>query len=237
MPPFSPPRCRLPCTRHSEVYVSTNKRNVRTQIFVLAILAVGSILSACFPGTSVIGPHKAFAETTAPVAGALGIGDRTIAPLTEPVTTAAKVPAAQPAAVDAVSASSVKRVVAASPKRKVVRRVAHPKPKAIGRGSAGAWKPAKCSWYGPGLYGSGLAGGGRLGRNDMIVAHKKLPFGTKIQFTLKGRTVVAVVKDRGPYIRGRIFDLGPGTAKALRFDGVGVVKYRIVKMGRARHRR
>jgi len=62
----------------------------------------------------------------------------------------------------------------------------------------------------------------------MIVAHRSLPFGTKIQFRYKGRTVVAKVKDRGPFIGGRTFDLGPGTAKALHFDGVGKVKWRIV---------
>jgi rare lipoprotein A (peptidoglycan hydrolase) len=38
-----------------------------------------------------------------------------------------------------------------------------------------------------------------------------------------------VVQDRGPYVSGRTFDLGPGTAKALGFSGVGTVKWRIVK--------
>jgi len=91
------------------------------------------------------------------------------------------------------------------------------------------WKRSRVSWYGPGLYGNGMAGGGKLRRNSMVVAHRTMKFGTKIQFRYHGRTVVAVVKDRGPYISGRTFDLGPGTAKALHFDGVGNVKWRIVK--------
>ena len=137
---------------------------------------------------------------------------------------------------DAVSAGTVKKVVAKKPVRTIKRSAKKPKVVAIARRGK-PWSRAKCSWYGPGLYGSGLAGGGRLGRNDMIVAHKKLPFGTKIQFSLKGRTVVAVVKDRGPYIHGRVFDLGPGTAKKLHFDGVGIVKYRILSMGKGRRHR
>ncbi len=91
------------------------------------------------------------------------------------------------------------------------------------------WRSARVSWYGPGLYGNGMAGGGKLRRNSMVVAHRSLPFGTRIMFKYKGRTVIAVVRDRGPFISGRKFDLGPGTAKALHFSGVGKVKYRILR--------
>lgn len=92
----------------------------------------------------------------------------------------------------------------------------------------GKWRSARVSWYGPGFYGNGMAGGGKLRRNSMVVAHRSMKFGTRILFKYKGRAVVAVVKDRGPFIAGRTFDLGPGTAKALRFNGVGTVKYRIL---------
>ncbi len=95
--------------------------------------------------------------------------------------------------------------------------------------SSSGWKKAKASWYGPGLYGNGMAGGGKLKKNSMVVAHRSLPFGTKIKIKYKGKTVTAVVKDRGPFIKGRIFDLGPGTAKALGFSGVGTIKYKIVR--------
>lgn len=92
-----------------------------------------------------------------------------------------------------------------------------------------SWRTAKVSWYGPGFYGNTMAGGGRLTTSSMVVAHKTMKFGTKLQFSYKGRTCTAVVKDRGPYVSGRTFDLGPGTAKALGFGGVGTVSYRIVK--------
>ena len=93
----------------------------------------------------------------------------------------------------------------------------------------GPWSTAKVSWYGPGFYGHTMAGGGTLQPTSMIVAHRSLPFGTKIEFSYNGKTCIAVVKDRGPYVAGRTFDLGPGTAKTLGFSGVGTVKYRIVK--------
>lgn len=91
------------------------------------------------------------------------------------------------------------------------------------------WKRARVSWYGPGFYGHGMAGGGKLRRNSMVVAHRSLPFGTKVKIKYRGKVVTAVVRDRGPFIRGRTFDLGPGVAKRLGFSGVGTIKYSIVK--------
>ncbi|HSQ21240.1 MAG TPA: septal ring lytic transglycosylase RlpA family protein [Coriobacteriia bacterium] len=102
-----------------------------------------------------------------------------------------------------------------------------PKPAATAVDTSG-WKSAKVSWYGPGFYGNTMAGGGTLTPSSMVVAHRSLAFGTKIEFSYNGRTCVAVVQDRGPFIASRIFDLGPGTAKALGFSGVGTVKYRIL---------
>lgn len=89
----------------------------------------------------------------------------------------------------------------------------------------GPWASAVCSWY---WEPQPLAGGGYLKPGMMIVAHKSLPFGTRIQFSYHGRTCIATVMDRGPYVSGREFDLGPGTAKALGFDGVDRVSYRFI---------
>ncbi len=92
-----------------------------------------------------------------------------------------------------------------------------------------SWKSAKVSWYGPGFYGRTMAGGGNLTPTSMVVAHRTMKFGTKVQISYNGKTVVAVVQDRGPFIAGRTFDLGPGTAKKLGFSGVGTIKWRVVK--------
>lgn len=93
--------------------------------------------------------------------------------------------------------------------------------------SGSSWNYSKASWYGLEC-GTRTASGVRLTKNSMTFAHKTMRFGTKVMFVYNGRRVVAVCTDRGPYIKGRIFDLGPGTAKALHFTGVGVVRWRII---------
>ena len=82
------------------------------------------------------------------------------------------------------------------------------------------------SWYGPGFYGRHTASGAVLTLGMMNVAHKHMPFGTKLTFYYDGRKACAVVNDRGPYVHGREFDLGPGTAVALGFGGVQQVGWR-----------
>ena len=55
------------------------------------------------------------------------------------------------------------------------------------------------------------------------VANKTLPCGTKVEFRDNGRSVTAVVDDRGPFVAGREWDLNQNTAAALGFDGVATV--------------
>jgi len=88
-------------------------------------------------------------------------------------------------------------------------------------GSLQAFRPTVASWYA--LYGGALACGGTLGYNTLGVAHKTLPCGTKVTLRYHGREVTVPVIDRGPYVGGREWDLTGATARALGFDGVGVV--------------
>jgi rare lipoprotein A len=55
------------------------------------------------------------------------------------------------------------------------------------------------------------------------VANRSLPCGSKVTFHYAGRTVNAVVDDRGPFVGGREWDLNQNTASALSFGGVGTV--------------
>ncbi len=73
------------------------------------------------------------------------------------------------------------------------------------------------SWYGPGFYGNRTADGTVLKRNSLWVAHKTLPLGTKVEFTNpnNGKKIVLEVKDRGPYITGREYDLTESAAEYL----------------------
>jgi rare lipoprotein A (peptidoglycan hydrolase) len=93
------------------------------------------------------------------------------------------------------------------------------------------WRVAGASWYGPGLYGNGVACGGTLRPSTVGVAHKTLPCGTMVKFKHRGHVVMARVIDRGPYISGRAWDLTEAAAEALDFEdvGVGPVQYSIAK--------
>jgi rare lipoprotein A (peptidoglycan hydrolase) len=95
-----------------------------------------------------------------------------------------------------------------------------------------AFGPARwagASWYGPGLWGRSTACGEVLRPTTIGVANKTLPCGTTVRFAFHGRTVVAPVIDRGPYVKGRAWDLTAAAAEALEFEGVGVgmVRYQV----------
>jgi rare lipoprotein A len=85
------------------------------------------------------------------------------------------------------------------------------------------YRLAGASYYGPGLYGNGVACGGTLMPGTMGVANKTLPCGTKVKLRYHGRTVTVPVIDRGPYVAGRDYDLTTAVKEKLGFPGVGTV--------------
>jgi rare lipoprotein A len=89
------------------------------------------------------------------------------------------------------------------------------------------------SWYGPGFHGKTTASGAIYNQNAMTLAHKSLPFGTKLLLTntKNGRTVCAKVNDRGPYHGGRTFDVSKAVATKLGFVGAGTAKLSAVVNG------
>jgi peptidoglycan lytic transglycosylase len=88
---------------------------------------------------------------------------------------------------------------------------------ARGAGSVSVFHRDVASWYNDaGTTACGFHAG--LG-----VANRTLPCGTHIAFHFGGRTVTAVVDDRGPFVGGRNWDLNQNTAAALGFGGVGTV--------------
>jgi rare lipoprotein A len=89
--------------------------------------------------------------------------------------------------------------------------------------------PATASWYGPGLYGHHLACGGTLRPGTVGVAHKRLPCGALLRICYRGRCSHARVRDRGPYVAGRQFDLTAALRARLHFpNAVRTVRYRVV---------
>lgn len=99
-----------------------------------------------------------------------------------------------------------------------------------GSASAADYTYVEASMYGEGdglMYGT-TASGDTLTPTSMGVAMKTMPLGTIIEITYNGRTVTAVVNDRGPYSGNRQIDMQPAVASALGFSGVGTVGYRVV---------
>jgi rare lipoprotein A (peptidoglycan hydrolase) len=88
----------------------------------------------------------------------------------------------------------------------------------------------KASWYGPGFDGRSTASGAIFDQEGWTVAHKTLPLGTILLISYNGRSVVALVNDRGPYVAGRILDLSHGVANALGtlHSGVATVRAEIL---------
>jgi rare lipoprotein A len=79
------------------------------------------------------------------------------------------------------------------------------------------YRESVASWYGDG-------GATSCGFHaEMGVANKDLPCGTQVKIRYAGRTVTAIVDDRGPFVGGRDWDLNQNVAAALGFDGVGTI--------------
>jgi rare lipoprotein A len=98
------------------------------------------------------------------------------------------------------------------------------------------WKTAVASHYGlnDGFDGQRAANGSIFRKDENTVAHKTLPFGTQVEFRgANGQTQVAKVTDRGPFIKGRDFDLSSGLAARLGTidQGVASIQYRILGKG------
>jgi hypothetical protein len=87
---------------------------------------------------------------------------------------------------------------------------------------------AGASWYGgKTMWGRSTACGQVLRPSTVGVANKTLPCGTPVKFVWHGHSIVAPVIDRGPYIRGRAWDLTAAAAEALEFEGVGRIQYAV----------
>jgi len=86
-----------------------------------------------------------------------------------------------------------------------------------------SYRLAGASYYGPGLYGNGVACGGTLEPGTLGVANKTLPCGTQVKLRYHGRSLTVPVIDRGPYVAGRDYDLTEATKDRLGFPGVGTV--------------
>lgn len=105
-----------------------------------------------------------------------------------------------------------------------------------GAGTAPAATPAtgtesgKIAYYGRKFAGRKTASGERYNPNAMTMAHKTLPFGTKVKVTNKanGKSAELRVNDRGPRQGDRLGDVSLAASKKLGFGKAGMIDADIV---------
>jgi rare lipoprotein A len=85
---------------------------------------------------------------------------------------------------------------------------------------SGHKRRGKASFYARKFSGRKMADGTAMELQSDNAASKTLPLGTTAKVTNleTGRSAVVTIRDRGPYIQGRIVDLSPATAKEI---GIG----------------
>jgi rare lipoprotein A len=87
------------------------------------------------------------------------------------------------------------------------------------------YRPARATFFGPGLYGNMTYCGQILTPELYGVAHRKLPCGTQVAILFDRREIIVPVVDRGPFHAGYDWDLTQATADALGFTASGAIGY------------
>lgn len=89
----------------------------------------------------------------------------------------------------------------------------------------------RASWYE--LTGR-TASGTRANPEALTAAHRKLPFGTRVQVEnlSNGRKITLTIVDRGPFVRGRVIDVSRRAARELKFINKGVARVRVTVAGK-----
>ena len=99
---------------------------------------------------------------------------------------------------------------------------------------SGQPRKGKASYYGKKFHGRKMADGTPMDPESNIAASRTLPLGTKAQVTNleNGKSEIVEIRDRGPYVDGRIVDLTPKTAEKLdmKKDGVATVEVRPIEL-------
>jgi len=89
---------------------------------------------------------------------------------------------------------------------------------------SGKPRKGKASYYGREFFGKRMADGTRMNPKANIAASKTLPLGTRarVENLENGKSAVVEIRDRGPYVDGRIVDLSPKVAGKLGMKQQGV---------------
>ena len=101
-----------------------------------------------------------------------------------------------------------------------------PTPPSTGDAAIGTQQRGRISMYGNEFAGRKTASGEPFDPSALTMAHRTLPFGTRVRVTNleNQRSVEVVVNDRGPFVSGRIADLSEAAARRIGMVAKGVVE-------------
>jgi len=90
------------------------------------------------------------------------------------------------------------------------------------------------SWYGSDFHGKPTSSGEPFNMYALTCAHQVYPFGTRLRVTniSNNKSVICVVNDRGPFVKGRDIDLSYAAANEIDLIGIGVGEVKIESEGR-----
>jgi rare lipoprotein A len=147
----------------------------------------------------------------------------------------APAPAKHPLPGDALTAegpakSAAKVRAAAPPRPAQQRQAARPD-----YGRVAPHQTGVASYYARHFNGRRMANGQAFDPRSDSIAHRTLPFGTRVRITnlSNGRSVYGTVRDRGPFTRGRMLDVSPRIAGELGMLRSGVATVAMWRAGAA----
>jgi rare lipoprotein A len=92
--------------------------------------------------------------------------------------------------------------------------------------AATLFQTGRVSFYADKFHGRLTASGAPYDAQEMTMAHRTLPIGTKVMITntANQRSVVVTVNDRGPFTGGRVADLSRAAAEKLNMIRAGIAE-------------
>ena len=105
--------------------------------------------------------------------------------------------------------------------------------------TAAASETGKIAWYGRKFAGRKTASGEAFNPEALTMAHKTLPFGTRVKITnpKNSKSVTVRVNDRGPTQPDRVGDVSYAAARKLGMLKSGVIEAELVVVGNAPEKR
>jgi rare lipoprotein A len=97
---------------------------------------------------------------------------------------------------------------------------------------SGKPRKGKASYYHQKFSGRTMADGTPMNPEANIAASRTLPLGTKAEVTnlQNGKSEVVEIRDRGPYVDGRIIDLSPRVAQKLGMTEQGIAPVEVTPL-------